>query len=136
MSRWQEIVIPKPPEKTKQKLPFKQLFNEYGFDYEAFTYTIPEEIRDFRKHIQNEIVMEHVRTQNVLGNHITGETDRNIENTDARAREIKAKIDNHHNYVINTMKSEIDEIKSDTETIKETQSNHGSLLAQILDIIR
>lgn len=136
MSRWQEIVVDKPVEKPKQKLPFKQMYEEYGFDHANGAYTIPEEIRHFRKHIQNEIVMEHIRTQNVLGNHITGEIDRNIENTDARATEIKAKIDNHHNYVVNTVKPDIDAIKSNVDEVKSTQTSQGNILSQILNIIR
>jgi hypothetical protein len=97
---------------------------------------LPEENRDFRKSIQNEIVMEHVRTQNVLGNHITVEIDRNIDNTDERATEIKQKIDNHHTYVVNTVKPELDTIKTNTENIKATQAAHTTTLENIWNNVR
>jgi hypothetical protein len=109
MAEWTDIVIPKPKEPYKQNLPFKQIYNEYGFNHNDSMYSLVEENRDFRKYIENEIRMEEVKTQNVLGNHITGEINRNIANTNVRAAEIKQKIDSHHDYVVNTIKPKIDD---------------------------
>ena len=131
MARWQNIVIDEPKPKKIQSLPIIYNYNDYGFDYGNKMYSLPEENRDFRKRIENKIVTEHINTQNVLGNHISDEIDRNIENTDTRANEIKQKIQEHHSYVINTVKPELDTIKQNTQDIKATQSEHTSRLAQI-----
>ena len=131
MAKWQNIVIEEPEEKKKQNLPIIYNYNEYGFGLNNGIYSLPEENRDFRKRIQKQIKTEAINTQNVLGNHISDETDRNIENTDARATEIKQKIQDHHNYVVNTIKPELNTIKQNTEDIKTTQADHTSRLAQI-----
>lgn len=109
MAEWTDIVIPKPKEPYKQNLPFKQGYNEYGFSYDNGMYSLVEENRDFREYIENEIRMEEVKTQNILGQHVTDEINRNITNTNARATEIKQKIDNHHNYVVNTIQPKIED---------------------------
>ena len=109
MAEWTDIVIPKPKDPYKQNLPFKQLYNEYGFNHNDSMYSLVEENRDFRKHIENEIVMEELKTQNILGQHVTDEINRNIVNTNTRATEIKQKIDSHHDYVVDTIKPKIDD---------------------------
>ena len=109
MADWTDIVIPEPKEPYKQNLNFKQSYGEYGFNHNDSMYYLVEENRDFRKKIENEIKTEAIKTQNVLGRHISDETNRNIENTDLRADEIKQKIDVHHDYVVNTLKPEIDD---------------------------
>ena len=114
MTKWEDITIEKPKDPYKQNLPFKQRYGDYGLiDFHSI-YTLHEENRDFRKSIQNEIVMEEMRTQNILGQHITDEADRTIsevnENTDTRATEIKQKIQEHHNYVVNTVYPRIQSI--------------------------
>ena len=114
MSKWQDIEIPKPKDQYKQNLPYKQSYNDYGFTDFNGMYSLVEENRDFRKSIQDEIVTEAVKTQNILGNHITGEADRTIsevnDNTDAHATEIKQNIQDHHNYVVNTVYGSVDHL--------------------------
>ncbi len=109
MAEWTDIVIPKPKEPYKQNLPFKQIYNEYGFNHNDSMYSLVEENRDFREYIENEIRMEEVKTQNILGQHVTDEVNRNIANTNVRATEIKQKIDSHHDYVVNTIQPKIED---------------------------
>lgn len=125
-TEWQDIVIPKPKEPYKQNLPFKQIYNEYGFNQNDSMYSLVEENRDFRKYIENEIRMEEVKTQNILGQHITDEVNRNIRNTNAHASEIKEKIDSHHNYVVETIQpktDKIDNIEQNVNSIKQVVNN-------------
>lgn len=114
MAEWQDIVVPKPKEPYKQNLPFRQTYNEYGYNHNNGMYSLVEENRDFRKYIENEIRMEEVKTQNILGKHITEEADRVVGrvnlNTNTRATEIKEKIDAHHTYVVDTLQPKIEEI--------------------------
>ncbi len=129
MAEWTDIVIPKPKEPYKQNLPFKQGYNDYGFNYANGMYSLVEENRDFRKHIQNEIIMEELKTQNILGNHITGEINRNIENTDARAAEIKSHVTQKADYVIDTLRPKI-------EAVNDNVNQNKGILNTILDILR
>ena len=129
MAEWTDIVIPKPKDPYKQNLPFKQVYNEYGFYGNSGIYSLNEENRDFRKHIENEIVMEDLKTQNILGQHITDEINRNIKNTDNRAAEIKQHVTTKADYVINTLKPEI-------ETINEEVTANTSVLQRIWDKIQ
>lgn len=110
MAEWQDIVVPKPKEPYKQNLPFRQTYNEYGYNHNNGMYSLVEENRDFRKYIENEIRMEEVKTQNILGKHITKEAERVNLNTNTRATEIKEKIDAHHTYVVDTLQPKIEEI--------------------------
>ena len=110
MAEWQDIVVPKPKEPYKQNLPFRQTYNEYGYNHNNGMYSLVEENRDFRKYIENEIRMEEVKTQNILGQHITDEANRVNLNTNTRATEIKNKIDAHHTYVVDTLQPKIEEI--------------------------
>ena len=109
MAEWTDIVIPKPKEPYKPDIVVNQLYNEYGYTDDNGMYSLVEENRDFRKYIENEIRMEATKTQNVLGNHVTDEINRNIQNTDQRATEIKQQISSHHDYVVNTIKPKIDD---------------------------
>ena len=124
MAEWTDIVIPKPKDPYIQNLPFKQTYNEYGYDHNNSMYSLVEENRDFRKYIENEIRMEEVKTQNILGQHITDEINRNIENTDTRATEIKQHVTTKADYVINTLKPDIQEIK-------QTVNSNTSILNKI-----
>ena len=36
MAKWQDKTIDKPKEPPKQKLPFVNMYNDYGFDHENF----------------------------------------------------------------------------------------------------
>lgn len=142
MSKWTDKTFEKPKEKTKQNLPFINHYNDWGFGGNDGFYSIPEENRDFRKHIENEIVMEEVKTQNVLGQHITDEIDRNIENTDKRAEEINANIDTSredvkskikeaNDYVVNTVYPEIKTVETkvdENKTLLDTIWNKVSQL--------
>ena len=128
MAEWTDIVIPKPKDPYKQNLPFKQGYNEYGFNHANSMYSLVEENRDFRKHIQNEIIMEEVKTQNILGNHITGEINRNIQNTNTRAEEIKTHVTQKADYVINTLEPEI-------VTVNDNVNQNKGLLNRILEIL-
>ena len=110
MAEWQDIVVPKPKEPYKQNLPFRQTYNEYGYNHNNGMYSLVEENRDFSKYIENEIRMEEVKTQNILGQHITDEANRVNLNTNTRATEIKNKIDAHHTYVVDTLQPKIEEI--------------------------
>jgi len=141
MSKWQDITIDKPKEPYKPKKQFKYAYGDYGFDtYDTYMYSLVEENRDFRKDIQNEIVMEELKTQNILGNHITGEADRTIEevneNTDTRATEIKQKIQEHHNYVINTVYPKIQEIDGEVETITTKVDSNRTVIDNIWNKVR
>lgn len=124
MAEWTDIVIPKPKDPYRQNLPFKQTYNEYGYNHDNSIYSLVEENRDFRKYIENEIRMEEVKTQNILGQHITDEINRNIENTDTRATEIKQHVTTKADYVINTLKPDIQEIK-------QTVNSNTSILNKI-----
>ena len=110
MAEWTDIVIPKPKDPYKQNLPFKQIYNEYGYNPNDSMYSLVEENRDFRKYIENEIRMEEVKTQNILGNHITDEINRNISNTNERATEIKNHVTQKADYVIDTLKPKIEAV--------------------------
>ena len=110
MAEWTDIVIPKPKDPYKQNLPFKQIYNEYGYNPNDSMYSLVEENRDFRKYIENEIKMEEAKTQNILGNHITDEINRNISNTNARATEIKNHVTQKADYVIDTLKPKIEAV--------------------------
>ena len=55
MAEWTDIVIPKPKDPYRQNLPFKQTYNEYGYNHDNSIYSLVEENRDFRKYIENEI---------------------------------------------------------------------------------
>jgi hypothetical protein len=110
MAEWTDIVIPKPKDPYKQNLPFKQIYNEYGYNPNDSMYSLVEENRDFRKYIENEIRMEETKTQNILGNHITDEINRNISNTNARATEIKNHVTQKADYVIDTLKPKIEAV--------------------------
>ena len=112
MAEWTDIVIPKPKEPYKQNLPFKQIYNEYGYNHNDSMYSLVEENRDFRKYIENEIRMEEVKTQNILGQHVTDEVNRNITNTNARATEIKNLVTTKADYVINTLKTKIEAVEN------------------------
>ena len=70
-------------------------YNEYGFDYNNEMYSIPEENRDFRKKIQQEIIDEELKTQNILGQRITDEADRTIGEVNGHTDVKAAEIENH-----------------------------------------
>lgn len=129
MAEWTDIVIPKPKDPYKQNLPFKQIYNEYGFNQSSGMYSLVEENRDFRKYIENEIVMEDLKTQNILGQHITDEINRNIENTDTRAQEIKQHVTTKADYVIDTLRPKIEAV--DTKVTSNT-----SILNNIWEKVR
>ena len=126
MAEWTDIVVPKPKEPYKQNLPFKQIYNEYGYNHNDSMYSLVEENRDFRKYIENEIRMEEVKTQNILGQHVTDEINRNIDNTDTRATEIKNLVTAKADYVINTLKPKI-------ESVDEKVTTNTSMLQRIWD---
>ena len=141
MAKWQDITIDKPKEPYSQNLPYLQRYADYGFNTTSVgMYSLPEENRDFRKHIQNEIVMEELKTQNILGNHITDEADRTIqevnENTDTRTTEIKEKIQEHHNYVVNTVYQKVQEIDNEVDSIKTTVESSKTTINNIWDKVR
>lgn len=121
MAKWADKTIEKPKEPFKQKLPFVNTYNDYGFDYNNSMYSISEEQRDFRKHIQYEIIMEELKTQNILGQHITDEADRTIQevndNTDTRSEEIKAHVVERTTYVINTLTPKIETVERKVEAV-------------------
>ena len=129
MAEWNDIVVPKPKDPYKQNLEFKQIYNEYGFDGFNGIYTLCEENRDFRKYIENEIRMEETKTQNILGQHVSDEINRNIENTNTRATEIKNHVTTKTDYIINTLKPKI-------ETVDEHVTENKGLLNTILEILR
>lgn len=118
MAEWQDKEAEKPKEPYKQKLPFKQGYNDYGYSGGDTYYSLNEERRDFRKNIQNEIVMEEMKTQNILGQHITDEVNRNIENTDARAEEIKEHVTTKAEYVIDTVVPKIETVEAKVDATK------------------
>lgn len=128
MAKWVDKTMEKPKEPYKQNIKFKNSYNDYGFDYNNTMYSIPEENRDFRKNIQYEIVMEEMKTQNILGQHITDETDRAIqevnENTDTRATEVKNLINVKTDYIITTLSNKITRVenKVDNATTKIEQN--------------
>jgi hypothetical protein len=141
MTKWQEITIDKPKEPYSQNLPYLQRYADYGFaTTNVGMYSLPEENRDFRKHIENEIVMEELKTQNILGNHITGEADRTIQevndNTDERATEIKQKIQEHHNYIVNTVYPKAQEIDNEVETLTTKVDNSRGVIDQIWNKVK
>lgn len=140
MSKWEDITVEKPKEPYKPKTYNSQNYSDWGFSDANNIYTLVEENRDFRKSIQYEIVMESVKTQNVLGNHITDEADRTIQevndNTDERATELKQKISEHHNYVINTVYPKIQEIDSEVETLTTKVDNSRSVIDNIWNKVR
>ena len=131
MAEWTDIAIPKPKDPYKQNLPFKQIYNEYGFNHNDSMYSLVEENRDFRKHIEDEIRMEEVKTQNILGKHVTDENNRNIQNTDTRTTEIKQLVTQKADYVINTLKPEIQEIKQTVNSNTSTLQNIWNKLQSI-----
>ena len=65
MTKWQDITIEKPKEKKKYSQTPVVSYGDYGFVTDFGSYSLHEENRDFRKHIQNEIVMEELKTQNI-----------------------------------------------------------------------
>lgn len=140
MGKWQDIEIPEKKEPYKQNLKYRQTYNDYGFTDFNGMYSLVEENRDFRQSIQEEIVVESIKAQNKLGNHITDETDRNIsevdENTNARATEIKQKIQEHHNYVVNTVYPKIQTVETKADTIITKVDNSKSVIDQIWNKIR
>ena len=135
MAKWQDKTIDKPKEPFKQKLPFVNAYNDYGFDYNNKMYSISEENRDFRKKIQHEIIMEELKTQNILGQHITDEADRTIEeineHTDVKTVEIKNHITEKTNYVINTLSSKIETVETKVDTVTTKVNENKSLLDRI-----
>ena len=135
MTKWQDKTIDKPKVPYKQKRPFVSLYNEYGFDYNNEMYSITEENRDFRKKIQHEIIMEELKTQNILGQHITDEADRTIEeineHTDVKTVEIKNHITEKTNYVINTLSSKIETVETKVDTVTTKINENKSLLERI-----
>ena len=140
MAKWQDKTIDKPKEPYKQKLPFVSLYNEYGFDYNNEMYSIPEENRDFRKKIQYEIIMEELKTQNILGQHITDEADRTIaevnEHTDVKTVEIKNHVTDKTNYVITTLSPKIETVDTKVNNVKTTVESNQSIIANIWNKIK
>lgn len=140
MGKWQDIELPEKKEPYKQNLKYRQTYNDYGFTDFNGMYSLVEENRDFRQSIQEEIVVESIKAQNKLGNHITDETDRNIsevdENTNARATEIKQKIQEHHNYVVNTVYPKIQTVETKADTIITKVDNSKSVIDQIWNKVR
>ena len=140
MAKWQDKTIDKPKEPYKQKLPFVSLYNEYGFDYNNEMYSIPEENRDFRKKIQYEIIMEELKTQNILGQHITDEADRTIEevneHTDVKTVEIKNHVTDKTNYVINTLSPKIETVDTKVNNVKTTVESNQSIITNIWNKIK
>ena len=140
MAKWQDKTIDKPKEPYKQKLPFVSLYNEYGFDYNNEMYSIPEENRDFRKKIQYEIIMEELKTQNILGQHITDEADRTIEevneHTDVKTVEIKNHVTDKTNYVITTLSPKIETVDTKVNNVKTTVESNQSIITNIWNKIK
>lgn len=147
MSKWQDIEIPEKKEPYKQNLKYRQTYNDYGFTDFNGMYSLVEENRDFRQSIQEEIVVESIKAQNKLGGHVTDETDRNIsevdENTNARATEIKQKIQEHHNYVVNTVypkiqtvDTKVDTANSKADTIITKVDNSRGVIDQIWNKVK
>lgn len=128
MTKWQDKTIDKtidePKDLCKQKRPFVSLYNEYGFDYNNEMYSITEENRDFRKKIQHEIIMEELKTQNILGQHITDEADRIIQ-----------EVNDHTNiktdYVIDTLQPKIETVETKVDTVTTKVNENKSLLDKI-----
>ena len=124
MTKWQDKTIDKPKVPYKQKRPFVSLYNEYGFDYNNEMYSITEENRDFRKKIQNEIIMEELKTQNILGQHITDEANRIIQ-----------EVNDHTNiktdYVIDTLQPKIETVETKVDTVTTKINENKSLLERI-----
>lgn len=135
MAKWTDKTMEKPKEPYKQNLKFKNSYNDYGFDYNNSMYSIPEENRDFRKKIQYEIVMEEMKTQNVLGQHITDEADRTIqevnENTDTRATEIKELVTTKTNYIITTLSPKITTVENKVDNAITKINENKTLLDRI-----
>ena len=140
MAKWQDKTIDKPKEPFKQKLPFVNVYNDYGFDYNNKMYSIPEENRDFRKKIQHEIIMEELKTQNILGQHITDEADRTIgevnEHTDVKTVEIKNHVTDKTNYVINTLSPKIETVETKVNNVKTTVESNQSIITNIWNKIK
>ena len=124
MTKWQDKTIDKPKVPYKQKRPFVSLYNEYGFDYNNEMYSITEENRDFRKKIQHEIIMEELKTQNILGQHITDEANRIIQ-----------EVNDHTNiktdYVIDTLQPKIETLETKVDTVTTKVNENKSLLDRI-----
>ena len=124
MTKWQDKTIDKPKVPYKQKRPFVSLYNEYGFDYNNEMYSITEENRDFRKKIQHEIIMEELKTQNILGQHITDEANRIIQ-----------EVNDHTNiktdYVIDTLQPKIETVETKVDTVTTKVNENKSLLERI-----
>lgn len=110
-------------------------YNEYGFDYNNEMYSIPEENRDFRKKIQQEIIDEELKTQNILGQRITDEADRTIGevngHTDVKAAEIENHITEKTNYVITTLSPKIETVETKVDTVTTKVNENKSLLDKI-----
>ena len=140
MAKWQDKTIDKPKEPPKQKLPFVNMYNDYGFDYNNKMYSIPEENRDFRKKIQHEIIMEELKTQNILGQHITDEADRTIgevnEHTDVKTVEIKNHVTDKTNYVITTLSPKIETVDTKVNNVKTTVESNQSIITNIWNKIK
>ena len=124
MTKWQDKTIDKPKVPYKQKRPFVSLYNEYGFDYNNEMYSITKENRDFRKKIQHEIIMEELKTQNILGQHITDEANRIIQ-----------EVNDHTNiktdYVIDTLQPKIETVETKVDTVTTKVNENKSLLDRI-----
>lgn len=135
MAKWTDKTIEKPKDPFKQNLPFVNIYNDYGFDYNNSMYSLTEENRDFRKHIQNEIVMEELKTQNILGQHITDEADRTIQevndNTNKRAEELTTHVTDRTNYVITTLQPKIEKVESKVDTVTTKVNENKTLLDKI-----
>ena len=140
MAKWQDKTIDKPKEPLKQKFPFVNMYNDYGFDYNNKMYSIPEENRDFRKKIQYEIIMEELKTQNILGQHITDEADRTIEevneHTDVKTVQIKNHVTDKTNYVITTLSPKIETVDTKVNNVKTTVESNQSIIANIWNKIK
>ena len=140
MAKWQDKTIDKPKEPLKQKFPFVNMYNDYGFDYNNKMYSIPEENRAFRKKIQYEIIMEELKTQNILGQHITDEADRTIEevneHTDVKTVEIKNHVTDKTNYVITTLSPKIETVDTKVNNVKTTVESNQSIIANIWNKIK
>ena len=140
MAKWQDKTIDKPKEPLKQKIPFVNMYNDYGFDYNNKMYSIPEENRDFRKKIQYEIIMEELKTQNILGQHITDEADRTIgevnEHTDVKTVEIKNHVTDKTNYVITTLSPKIETVDTKVNNVKTTVESNQSIITNIWNKIK
>lgn len=146
MAQWTDKTLEKPKKKPKYNTYFSNLYNEYGFDYNSGIYSIPEERRDFRKKIQNEIIMEEMKTQNILGQHVTDEINRNIENTDKRAKELNKNIDdsreelkgdikNVNDYVVNTVYPKIQTVETKVEQNKSLLDTIWNKVTQLRNAV-